>query len=101
MAAIHFPNAARRSLYICQNCRRNIVAANLSSSHVLPRHQLRSITKVHIDKIKTAEREWRERAGDVSAGRVPSMLSRLEERGYINQIVGYGSFTFVNSEHRA
>ena len=40
-------------------------------------------------KIQDAEEEWRTRAKDIESGKMQSLLTTLEERGYINQIVGY------------
>lgn len=73
------------SAYICGSCR-----AKLSSSEAWPRSiQKRWITKNHIRRIKSAEEEWAERADAVLAGQKQSILSLLEERGYVNQIIGY------------
>lgn len=44
-------------------------------------------------KIQEAEEEWRTRAQDIKAGRMPSLFKTLEERGYINQTVGYAAST--------
>lgn len=41
-----------------------------------------------MDRIKTAEEEWQLRARDIRDGKMKSMLTLLEERGYVNQIVG-------------
>ena len=87
MVRIQTPRGARRSLYICQTCRnaRLQLQSTLQSS---PQQFTRSIGHRHVDKIKKAQEEWHQRAKLIRGGEAPSMLSRLEERGYINQIVG-------------
>ena len=51
--------------------------------------QKRSITRVHINRIKEAMADWQSRATAIKKGEKQSMLSLLEERGFINQIVGF------------
>ncbi|KEF53815.1 uncharacterized protein A1O9_10216 [Exophiala aquamarina CBS 119918] len=87
MVRIQPLRAAPRSLYICQTCR-HARPQLPSSSRSSPQQTTRSITRVHVEKIKRSQEEWRERSDLISSGQAPSMLSRLEERGYINQIVG-------------
>lgn len=79
--------AAPRSLYICQTCR-NAQRQTQRTLQSSPHPPARNITQNHIEKIKRAEQEWHERAELIKAGHAPTMLSRLEERGYVNQIVG-------------
>jgi hypothetical protein len=51
--------------------------------------QKRSITRVHINRIKEAMADWQFRAKAIKKGEKQSMLSFLEERGFVNQIVGF------------
>ena len=72
------------SAYICRSCRSKLFPAEANRQPL----QKRWITRNHIRRIKTAEEEWAERADMINAGRKQSILSLLEERGYVNQIVG-------------
>jgi len=67
---------ARPNLYRC------IFGAKLNVSR-------RGIGTKYLAKVKVAEQEWAEKAAEIKDGRRKSMLSILEERGYINQIAGY------------
>jgi hypothetical protein len=51
--------------------------------------QKRLITRVHISRIKEAMADWQVRAKAIRKGEKQSMLSLLEERGFVNQIVGF------------
>ncbi len=42
-------------------------------------------------QIEQNELQWKEQAEEILAGRKESMLSMLEKRGYVNQVVGYAS----------
>ena len=72
----------RDAPYICGSCR-----AQLRNSSPFTQ-QKRWISKNHIRKIEDAEKEWADKAAEIEAGRKKSMVDILEERGYINQIVG-------------
>lgn len=50
--------------------------------------QQRHISINHVRKIKIADEEWKGRAQAIEDGKAQSILERLEERGYVNQIVG-------------
>ncbi|EXJ75854.1 uncharacterized protein A1O5_00361 [Cladophialophora psammophila CBS 110553] len=76
---------AGRSLYICQTCRRHLRERNAPS---LPSSRQRWITQAHVRRIQEAEEEWRAKAREIEKGNMKSMLTILEERGYVNQIVG-------------
>lgn len=43
------------------------------------------------ERIVAQELQWEEQAGRVRAGMQPSMLSVLEERGFVKDIAGYGA----------
>lgn len=79
---------ARRSLYICQSCRQHLRSKTSPYLFLAPDRK-RWISQQHMRKIQDAEVEWRNRAREIEAGRMKSMLQTLEERGYINQVVGY------------
>lgn len=74
-----------QSSYVCNSCRAKLSSADLRSRDV----QKRWITRNHVRKIQEAEEDWSLRADAIVAGKRPSMLSLLEERGYVNQIIGY------------
>ncbi len=70
---------------ICLSCRWRL------STHVAQRpgaQQKRWISRVHIGRIKQAMEDWDQRGKAVREGEKQSMLSVLEERGFVNQIVG-------------
>jgi hypothetical protein len=60
----------------------------VTSSTVPATQEKRWITQNHIRKIKDAEEDWQRRATAIRDGTKQSMLSLLEERGFVNQIVG-------------
>jgi hypothetical protein len=84
--------AVRRSLYVCRSCRQHLRAGNLSQAAFANPQPRRWISRNHVRKIQEAEEEWRTRAQDIESGRMQSLLTTLEERGYINQIVGYEQY---------
>jgi len=47
-----------------------------------------------IRRIKEAQDHWAAQAEDVMQGKKQSMLGLLEERGYVNQIVGSAPIVF-------
>jgi len=51
-------------------------------------HQKRGITQAYLQKTIEAKIEWAKRATEIKAGGEESMLTMLEKRGYINQVVG-------------
>ena len=78
--------SVRRALYICQDCRRYLRERDTVSRALL--EQKRWITRVHVRRIQEAEEEWAAKARDIEAGNMKSMMTILEERGFVNQIVG-------------
>jgi tyrosyl-tRNA synthetase len=74
-----------QSTYVCRSCRAKLFSADHQRLVV----QKRWITRNHIRKIQEAEEDWSLRADAIAAGKKQSMLSLLEERGYVNQIIGY------------
>ena len=72
------------SQYMCTSCRNHI----WNSVNSRANEQKRWITRRHIQKIKDAAEDWTSREKAVEEGTKQSMLSLLEERGYINQIIG-------------
>ena len=89
---------ARRSLFLCRTCRNAFLDAH-SPNLRLPAGQARWITKRHIDKIKIAEEEWQLQARQIREGKMKSMMTLLEERGYVNQIVGCVAPTTISVIH--
>ena len=74
-----------QSTYVCRSCRAKLFSADNQRLVV----QKRWITRNHIRRIQEAEEDWSLRADAIVAGKKQSMLSLLEERGYVNQIIGY------------
>lgn len=70
--------------YVCRSCRTHVRRTAVSCS----RDQRRWIGFNHINNIRIAQQEWESRAADIVAGKNKSILDVLEERGYVNQIVG-------------
>lgn len=70
--------------YICRTCRSQARQKAVSRNG----EQRRWIGLNHIKNIKVAQQEWESRAADIVAGKSKSILDVLEERGYVNQIVG-------------
>lgn len=70
-----------RKPFVCADCRKWLARQPLSS-------QQRWITQNHLRKIKVAEQEWQSRQQAVDGGHAKSILQKLEERGFINQVVG-------------
>lgn len=71
----------QNSHYLCPSCARRLRTLNLAN-------QTRSISQGHIKKTLEAKLEWARQATEIKAGRKESMLSMLEKRGYVNQIIG-------------
>ena len=54
-------------------------------------NQRRNVTLQHWQPVSEAEHLWAEEAEHIKAGSQESMVTMLEKRGYIHQIVGYDS----------
>lgn len=50
--------------------------------------QRRSIGEKYLAKLANSELEWKEIAAVIRDGKKPTMLSTLEERGYVKDITG-------------
>lgn len=61
------------------------------ASRGIPKVVRRGIGTKYLAKVHEAEREWKEKAQQIWKGEQKSMLSILEERGYVHQIAGYVS----------
>lgn len=70
-----------RRPFVCAECRRWLPKDNAQA-------QRRNITRNHLRKIKLSENEWKERKADIESGKISSIVKLLEDRGYVNQIVG-------------
>ena len=75
------PRLLQKSPYACPSCARRM---RLS----VPMTQERNITQGYLQKTLEAKLEWARQSTEIKAGRKESMLSMLEKRGYVNQIVG-------------
>ena len=76
-----FPSLFHKSPYICSPCAHRM---RLSG----PVTQKRYITQNYLKKTIEAKLEWARQSTEIKAGRKQSMLSMLESRGYVNQVVG-------------
>lgn len=50
--------------------------------------QKRNISQKYLQKESEAKKDWAKKAEKIKAGDQESMLTMLEKRGYVNQIVG-------------
>src|SRR5438046_1502558 len=50
--------------------------------------QKRGITMQHLRRIKEADEQWAQWAREIREGKRQSFLKMLEERGYVNSVVG-------------
>ena len=83
------PSAARlsgSSPYICASCARYLRALGLRL-HGVTTHK-RHITQNWLRKTAEAKAAWDAQAVEIKEGRKQSMLSILEERGYVNAVAG-------------
>lgn len=71
---------------VCLSCQWKLSTTALQLAQA---QQKRWITRTHIRRIKEAMGDWEQRANAIKKGEKQSMLSLLEERGFINQIVGF------------
>lgn len=76
----------RTAPYICVSCARNARALGLRLQGVTV--QKRSITQNWLRKKIEAKQAWDGQAELTKAGKKQSMLSSLEERGYVNAVAG-------------
>ena len=70
--------------YVCKRCRSHAKRKSVLGS----REQRRWIGFNHINNIRNAQQEWELRARDTVLGKRKSILDVLEDRGYVNQIIG-------------
>ena len=54
--------------------------------------QRRWISRNYIRRLAEAEQDVQERARDIGGGRKRSLFDVLEERGYVNQVIGYVAY---------
>ena len=76
------PNLILASRYICASCARRLRPTG-------SKPQRRNITQTSGDNTTETKKEWEKRAREIREGKQESMLTMLENRGYVNQIVGY------------
>lgn len=67
--------------YVCCSCL-------LQLPQAVVRQQRRAISQNYLKKQAEANAKWAENAEEIRAGNRDSMLTMLEKRGYIHQIVG-------------
>lgn len=82
--ALTAPYLIQRSPYICVTCARQLCQIRARGAPV----QRRSITENWLRKTADAAKEWALQSQQIRAGKQPSLLSVLEERGYVHQIAG-------------
>ncbi|KAK6603605.1 Tyrosine-tRNA ligase, mitochondrial [Botrytis cinerea] len=79
--------SARPDLYVCARC---AFRASRNSNKA----SRRWIGMKYLAKAADAQVAWAKNAAEIKTGKKKSMLSILEERGYVHQITGsYGAFT--------
>ncbi len=71
------PSLVLRSRHICQSCVLRLYP------------QRRVISQKYLEKQLDAKLAWAKKAAEIQAGKQESMLAMLENRGYVNQIVGF------------
>ena len=71
----------KRRPYVCSDCQTWLTVSSKSSRR-------RWISQNHLRKIQIAENDWTERKEAIAGREYQSVLERLEERGYVNQVVG-------------
>lgn len=82
----HTPSAwlTSKLSFVCQSCSRKLWRQKPS----FPVRQRRYISQNFIRKTEEAKEAWAEQAKEIKAGQQESMLKKLEDRGYINSVVG-------------
>ncbi|OCK85189.1 tyrosyl-tRNA synthetase mitochondrial precursor [Lepidopterella palustris CBS 459.81] len=78
-ATSFFTRLARPSPYVCKQCLRN---------RSIARETRRAISNGWLQKTYEAELAWKDQALKIKAGEKQSMMTILEERGYIKDIAG-------------
>jgi tyrosyl-tRNA synthetase len=78
-AASFFKHLARPRAYICNECIRH---------GAVPRQTKRHISDGWLRKTGEAEIAWKEQGQIIRAGEKQSMMSLLEERGFIKDVAG-------------
>ncbi|KAA8569967.1 hypothetical protein EYC84_002305 [Monilinia fructicola] len=73
--------SARPDLYVCARC-------TFRASQNSNKASRRWIGTKYLAKVADAELAWAKKAADIKAGKQKSMLSILEERGYVHQVTG-------------
>ena len=78
----HKPSALLQKVrYICPSCACRVRPLRLQN-------QSRAITQNFLQKTIEAKLDWARQATEIKAGRKESMLTMLEKRGFVNQIIG-------------
>lgn len=81
MSLLGRPIVCRRlRQYICSDCLQEVFRQQQSPRRWLSQNGIR--------KIKIADAEWADRKHAIESGEARSILSVLEERGLVNQVVG-------------
>lgn len=70
-----------KSPYICASCALRLPPPAIA-------HQKRGISQAYLEKTIEAKIDWAKRATQIKASKQESMLTMLEKRGFVNQIVG-------------
>ncbi len=76
-----FLGLLQTSAYICPSCALRLRPFASAT-------QKRLITQGYLKKTVEAELEWARKATEIKAGKKDSMLTMLEKRGFVNQVVG-------------
>ncbi|KAK7525473.1 tyrosyl-tRNA synthetase [Phyllosticta citriasiana] len=71
-----FQHGSRPGVHVCRQC---------ASRRPISPAFTRRITQDYLRKTLEAEMEWKEKAKEIKAGKQPSFMSFLDERGYVKQ----------------
>ncbi|QSZ32184.1 hypothetical protein DSL72_001755 [Monilinia vaccinii-corymbosi] len=86
--------STRPDLYVCASCA-------FKTSRNSNKASRRWVGTKYLAKVADAELDWAKKASDIKAGKQKSMLSILEERGYVHQLTGArGEFDRMMTEKR-
>ena len=87
---MHNPQLGKGTFWVCSSCirRQRLLRSVWKTRPSAPYFQQRSISEKYIAKEAEAETQWKSYHEDIKAGKRQSMLSILEERGYINAVAG-------------
>ena len=88
--------------YVCNSCAQKLrlgtvsttsaKSASESAGRPFEHQQRRWVSRNYIRRLAEAEQDVQQRARDIGGGSKRSLFDVLEERGYVNQTIGYESY---------